>query len=185
MRSRSVEPRSWRIGVRALLLLLSLATASSTSAQATASQISLNGVKRITLRFALTEDDVQAGVDTTRLRRVVEARFKERGIELLPGRQGGDGMLVANVGATRTGTGTAISFFYSLEFRQPVRVVRLPDPPFPPVPGATWTSPVSFGSDNSATITGHLEEVTSQLLDGFFRDHAAGERGARARIKDP
>lgn len=164
--------------VRHLLAAVVLVSCAVTAlpAQPTAAQLSLNGVRRVNLRFILTADDIQAGVDTARLRGVVEGRLKSRGIGLVPGRSGGDGTLGVNVGAIRSATGTNVTFFLYLDFRQQVKVARLPDPPYPPVPGITWTSPVSFGTRATAEILPYLDEATGELLDGFLSDHAAGQR---------
>lgn len=166
--------------MRALLIAIVLTLAPSLAlAQPTAAALSLNGVKRVNIRFVLTADDVASGVDTARLRGTIENKLREQNIALVPGRSGGDGTLGINVGAIRSATGTNVTFFYFIDFRQQARVVRLPDPPFPPVPATTWTSPVSFGTEPTASILAHLDGVSAELMDLFLRDHASGQRAGK------
>ena len=84
-------------------------------AQATAPALSLNGVRRVNLRFLLTEDDIAAGVDTGRLRGVIEDKLRSKNIALVPGRSGGDGTVGVNVGvnvgAIRSTTSASVTFF--------------------------------------------------------------------------
>lgn len=170
-----LPPARWHAVIAIACLCIPLPA----SAQATAAALSLNGVKRVNLRFVLTEDDIASGVDTARLRGTIESKLGTRSISLVPGRAGGDGTIGVNAGAIRSSTGTTVTFFYFLEFRQQVKVSRLPDPPFPPVPATTWTSPVSFGTEPADRILEHLEGVTAELMDGFLQAHVAGQEAVK------
>lgn len=121
----------------------------------------------------MTDEDVDAGVDTARIRALIGEKLATRAIVLVPGRTGGEGTIGVNIGALRSSTGNNVTFFYFLDFRQQVKVERLPDPPFPPVPGVTWTSTVSFGTEPSDRIVAHLDSVTAEMIDAFLRDHRA------------
>lgn len=156
------------------LTLSVLALAGQGNAQASASALSLNGVNRVSVRFVMTEDDLAAGVDTSRLLNRIADKLRARNISVVGGR-GGEGTLAVNVGAMKSSGGGNVSFFYYLDFRQQVKVSRLPDPPFPPVPASTWTSPVSFGIERSDEILARLDVLTDELMDGFLRDHARGQ----------
>jgi hypothetical protein len=154
--------------VAALILTAPLA------AQATAAALSLHGVKRLNVRVVATEEDIAAGLDTSRIISVIQSRLAGKGVTLVE--RGGEGTLDVNAGAMKIGNGANITFFFYLGFRQRVNVSRLPDPPFPPIPAFTWTSPVSFGTEQADRLNAHLENVTGQLMDIFVKDWDAGQR---------
>lgn len=160
-------------------LLLGTFLAFPLSAQTTASAMSLKDVTRVALRFLATEDDIRAGIDTAGIRAAIDERLRAKGIALLPGRAGGEGTIDINIGATRSATGTNVNFFYFLAFRQPAKVARLPDPPYPPIPALTWTSPVSFGVEPADRVAAHLTAVTRDLMEVFLGDWDAGQKAGR------
>ena len=149
--------------------------ATTVRAQATASALSLNGVRTVNLRFLLADEDIVAGVDTARLRGIIETRLRSANIATVPGRSGGEGIIGINVGAIRSAADASVTFFYFLDFRQQVKVSRLPDPPFPPIPAATWTTIVSFGTEPGDRFRTHLDGVTTEFINKFLLDHQKGQ----------